>query len=176
MPWDHGGIPKALSDFLSNQPCSGSVLIPGCGSAHEALAFHRMGWEVDAVDFSEAAIEHARAVHPEVAARVRLGDFFDPAAFAATYDVIYERTFLCSLLPSQRPAYARRMEALTHPGSRLLGFFFFGPEDEPPPYPLDPEELSHLLAGRFIRLEDRPVTDSLPLFQGKERWQIWKRV
>ena len=32
-----------------------------------------------------------------------------------------------------------------------------------------------LLGDSFECLEDNPVTDSLPLFDGKERWQIWRK-
>jgi len=35
--------------------------------------------------------------------------------------------------------------------------------------------LRDLLEPAFERLEDRPVGDSLPVFAGKERWQLWRR-
>jgi len=26
-----------------------------------------------------------------------------------------------------------------------------------------------------VRIEDAPVGDSIPVFEGKERWQVWRR-
>ena len=37
-------------------------------------------------------------------------------------------------------------------------------------------ELDSLLASRFERLEDRDVPDSIPVFAGKERWQLWRKL
>jgi hypothetical protein len=35
-------------------------------------------------------------------------------------------------------------------------------------------DLSRLLGTTFERTADEPVVDSLPLYAGKERWQIWR--
>lgn len=32
-----------------------------------------------------------------------------------------------------------------------------------------------LLSRAFDRIEDAPVADSIPVFAGRERWQIWRR-
>jgi hypothetical protein len=57
----------------------------------------------------------------------------------------------------------------------LCGFFFFGPEEEPPPHPITDTGLRTIFGSAFAQIEDAAVPDSLPLFTGKERWQVWRR-
>jgi SAM-dependent methyltransferase len=173
MPWDFGGVPVALEDFLRRQS-PGRVLIPGCGSAYEVRAFVRAGWFVDAVDFSSEAVQRARALLGEEGAdRVRQGDFYAGSPHGP-FDLVYERTFLCAFPPQRWPAYAAQIRQSLRPGGLLAGFFFHGPEPEPPPYPLPVGGAGDVLGSGFERIEDTPVEDSLPFFAGRERWQVWR--
>jgi SAM-dependent methyltransferase len=153
----------------------GRALIPGCGSGYEVRAFHERGWDVLAVDFSPAAVERACDVLGPLAEKVVLADFFTHDFGKGRFGVIYERTFLCSLPPGRWPDYVRRMRELLRPGGKLLGIFLYGHEDEPPPYPLTEAEAQALFGPGFVRIVDEPVTDSLPLFAGRERWQVWAK-
>jgi hypothetical protein len=36
-------------------------------------------------------------------------------------------------------------------------------------------ELDALLAPAFERVTDEAVPDSIPVFAGKERWQVWRK-
>jgi len=173
-PWDFGGIPAALARYLRTTSPR-RVLIPGCGSGYEVRAFHECGWEVLAVDYSPAALERARRVLGNLADKIVLGDFFARDFGGRKFDVIYERTFLCSLPPEVWPQYGRRMAELLGGGAELIGLFLFGREDEPPPYPLTEESAQKLFGEHFARAVDEPVSDSLPLFAGRERWQVWRR-
>jgi SAM-dependent methyltransferase len=176
MAWDGGGVPRALTEFLTRHPRGGKALVPGCGSGYEIRALAAAGWDALGLDFSPAAVARARAIlGPLLAERVRAADFFTHPFPAGSFDLVYERTFLCALPPAEWPAYARRMAELAKSGGVLCGFFFFGPEAEPPPYPVAPAELDRLLGPAFARVADEPVVDSLPLYAGKERWQVWQR-
>ena len=175
IAWDLGGVPQALTGFLARRHPEGRVLVPGCGSGYEIPAFHAGGWDVFGIDFSAAAVDRARRLVGPLADRILHGDFFSHPFAAGGFAVVYERTFLCSLPPALQPAYFRRMAELVRPGGVLCGFFFFGPEGEPPPYPIAPDELRRSLAGSFELLVDDAVADSLPLYAGKERWQVWRR-
>jgi hypothetical protein len=65
---------------------------------------------------------------------------------------------------------------LLPPGGVLAGFFFFAQGDRGPPFPMhDQAELDALLAGTFEREVDLDVADSIDVFAGKERWQVWRR-
>ena len=111
-PWDFGGVPAALKSFLERSSIRGRVLIPGCGSGYEVQAFHTEGYDVSAMDFSPAAVEQAKRVLGVLAERIILGDFFAYDFGQRRFDLIYERTFLCSMSPSRWPEYVDRMADL----------------------------------------------------------------
>lgn len=167
-------MPAALTRWLGTAGSPGRVLIPGSGPGHEVRAFHEAGWDVLAIDYAPAAVERARAGLGELGSNVALADFFEHR-FGEQFDVIYERTFLCALPPTRWPAYAARMADLLRDGGQLIGTFFYGRNDDPPPYPITPEAADAVLGGRFIRMGDEKVTDSLEMFAGQERWQIWEK-
>ncbi len=175
MPWDFGGVPQSLKVFLERQRGPGRVLIPGCGSGYEIEAFFAKGWDAIGIDFSRLAVARARSLLGPLAGKVYEGDFFACPLIEGCFDIIYERTFLCTLLPDLRLRYAQRIAELIVPSGVLCGFFFFGPEDEPPPYPISQSQLEQLLGSWFEKIEDSAVEDSLALYAGKERWQIWRR-
>jgi SAM-dependent methyltransferase len=174
MPWDCHGAPPALGEFLRSAGRAGSVLVPGCGSGYEVAAFHRHGWRPSAIDFSPAAVDRARGVLGKLGTAVQIADFFADDV-GGPFDLVYERTFLCSLPPERRPGYIRRVAMLLKPKGRLAGFFVYGNESEPPPFPLDETEAISLFSG-FELIEDRPIPpeQSLPLFADRERWQVWQ--
>lgn len=175
MPWDFGGVPNALKRFLDKHPGPGRALIPGCGSGYEIEAFASAGWEAIGIDFSAVAVARARRRLGRLADKVIEGDFFRHPFGERSFDLIYERAFLCALSPERRPHYAQRLAALLAPSGLLCGFFFLGPQEEPPPYPIRQDQLGELLGGWFEKVENHAVEDSLPLHAGKERWQIWRR-
>jgi hypothetical protein len=172
-PWDQAGVPDAFRAFVARHDRR-SVLIPGCGSAHEALSLAQAGWPVRAIDFSAAAVAAARArlgAHADV---VEQADFF---AYEPPFvpGWIYERAFLCALPKSRWADYARRMAALLPPGGLLAGFFFLGATQKGPPFGIEREELEALFSPVFELIEDEPVEGSIPVFAGRERWLAWRR-
>jgi SAM-dependent methyltransferase len=172
-PWDFGGVPAALKSFLARSSASGRVLIPGCGSGYEVQAFHEAGYDVTAIDFSPAAVDQARKVLGALAKKVILGDFFKHDFERNFFDLIYERTFLCSMPSSRWSDYTNRMAALLPPGGKLIGLFLYGQQPSGPPYPLTDQQADQLFQRRFRRVKSELVTDSLPFFRGMEKWQEW---
>jgi SAM-dependent methyltransferase len=173
-PWDAGRVPDDLRAFVRSNPGTLRTLVPGCGSGREVRHLAEKGWEVTGLDFSPEAIAAARANAGPYADRIVLGDFFafDPGA---PYEVIYERTFLCAMPRRRWPECAARLAALLVPGGRLVGYFYFSDEPKGPPFGTSPEALHELLAPHFALEEDREVGDSIPMFRGRERWQVWRR-
>ncbi|MFL9873365.1 methyltransferase domain-containing protein [Paraburkholderia megapolitana] len=172
-PWDQAGVPAAFQSFATRHTDT-AVLIPGCGSAWEALWLANRGQQVRAIDFAPAAVDTARAqlgLHGNV---VEQADFF---AYQPPFTPgwIYERAFLCALPVARRADYAQQMARLLPPGGFLAGFFFFGMEPKGPPFGIDRAELDALLAQHFELIEDEPVADSIPFFAGRERWLTWRR-
>jgi SAM-dependent methyltransferase len=174
LPWDRGGVPAALRRFVEQSREPRVALIPGCGAGHEVAYLSEAGWDVTAIDFSPAAVKAAQAALGKWADRVHEADFFEfepprPVNF------IYECAFLCALPREKWPAIAGRWAELLPAGGLLAGFFFFDDAPKGPPFGAGPEQVRGLLSPDFELVEDRAVEDSVPVFAGRERWQVWRR-
>ncbi len=180
-PWDAGKVPGQLQAFAAQLPLPAErprpprVLVPGCGSAWDVRFLAQSGLDVLGIDFSLEALASARAMLGPHAGRVRRADFFAPIA-EAPFDLVYERAFLCALPRRLWADWAARVAELVAPGGFLAGYFFFDAGERGPPFALHSrEELDGLVESAFERLEDAAVGDSIAVFAGKERWQVWRR-
>lgn len=174
IPWDAGKVPGALRQCLPKLPPGARILIPGCGSAHEAYYLAENGFDVLAIDFSPAAVELARKNLARFAGIVQLADFFE-FDHGKPFDVIYERAFLCALPRKMWRDYAARCAHLLKSGGWIAGFFFFAETARGPPFGTSRQELDSLLQPGFECIDDQAVADSIDVFTGKERWQVWRR-
>ncbi len=173
-PWDAGTVPPALRAFATQLRRGSRILIPGCGSAYEACYLSEQGMDVLAIDFSPAAVETARrnlARFPDI---VKLADFFELEP-GAPFDLIYERAFLCALPPRMWDRYPARVASLLKPDGLLAGFFYFDQSVKGPPFGTHDAQLTALMSPHLDRIADSEVHDSIPIFAGKERWQVWQR-
>jgi hypothetical protein len=173
-PWDRGGVPQALRSFADAQQQPLRTLIPGCGAAYELAFLSDAGWDATAIDFSPAAVATAKTAVGPWNERVVQADFFTWQP-SGPLDLIYERAFLCALPRAMWPQVAARWAELLAPGALLAGFFFFDDVAKGPPFGISAERLDELLTPYFVCVEDAPVADSIPVFQGKERWKVWQR-
>lgn len=175
-PWDAGRVPAALQRFVARHAGRGRVLVPGCGTGYEVRELAHAGFDVTAIDFSVAALEAARRELGPLAHLVRHADFFAFDGDAPPFDAVYERAFLCALPRRVWGDWERRTAQLLRPGGLLFGVFYFDSNAKGPPFGIGAADLDAMLSGDFERLEDEAVEDSLPVFSGKERWQVWRRV
>jgi SAM-dependent methyltransferase len=173
-PWDQAGVPDAFKTFVAGRAPQ-NVLIPGCGSAYEALYLAERGFTVRAIDFSPSAVAAARVQLGARADIVEEADFF---AFEPSFapDWIYERAFLCALPKDRWTDYAARMAALLKPGAVLAGFYFLGSTPKGPPFGIERNELDALLTPYFELVEEHEVSHSIAVFAGREHWITWRRV
>lgn len=182
-PWNRGAVPQALRDFVAHSESLGSgtqhCLIPGCGHAHELGFLSEAGWQVTAIDFSSSAVATAKSQVGKWAERVQQADFFKFVPERAL-KLIYERAFFCALPPVMRKAVVERWAALLPAGGKVAGFFLLddaeGASKKGPPFRTHPQEFQTLMQVYFACLEDAEVSDSLAVFEGKERWQVWQRL
>ncbi len=151
------------------------MLIPGCGSGYEVVAFTQAGHEVHAIDFSRPAVARARQPSGSGAGRTdyRGGDFFTHDFAPASFDFIYERTFLCARPVAWRARIVQRNGELRKARGSLLGIYFSGETTEGPPHGLSSAAAAALFPPPFTFTLDLPLPDeeSLPIFKGSERWQ-----
>jgi SAM-dependent methyltransferase len=177
-PWDKGGVPLALQQFVAKAERPLATLIPGCGLGYEAAFLAQAGWDVTAIDFSPAAVANAKAVIGTWGKHVLEADFFQYQP-ALPLELIYERAFLCALPHAMRAQIVQRWANLLNVGGLLVGFFYVDDAPEPslkgPPFSISSGELHGLMSSYFELLEEAEVADSIPVFLGKERWQVWQR-
>jgi hypothetical protein len=174
-PWDRGGAPERLARYVAGwQGRAPVALIPGCGSAYELALMCEAGWDATAIDFSASAVAQGKAAVGRWAERVLEADFFAYAP-PKPLDLIYERAFLCAMPPAMWPSVAARWAALLPSGGLLAGYFFCADTVKGPPFGIPREELDKLLAPAFTLTAEEPVTDSLPVFAGRELWLEWRR-
>ncbi|QYF94730.1 methyltransferase domain-containing protein [Massilia sp. PAMC28688] len=173
-PWDRGGVPQQLRAFADSQQRPLRTLIPGCGSAYELAYLAQAGWDAVAIDFSLAAVAAARRAVGPWHSRVVEADFFHWTS-AQPLELIYERAFLCALPRAMWDRVAARWAELLAPGALLAGYFFLDDAPKGPPFGITQERLRTLMAPHFDCVEDVAVSDSVAVFAGKERWQVWRR-
>jgi SAM-dependent methyltransferase len=174
-PWDAGDAPTRLAVWLQAKEPGLKVLVPGCGTGYEVRLFAERGHDVLAIDFSEAAIEAARRALGPLSSRVKQADFFELQE--GPFDLVYERAFLCALPRALWPAWGTRVAELVRPGGALAGFYYLDDNPRGPPFGTSQEELKVLLEPGFELTAHEPVppVESIPVFRGKEIWQVWKR-
>ena len=172
-PWDFSGVPADFIRYANSlTPCP--VLIPGCGRAHEARWLAEAGWPVRAIDFAAEAVAAAREQLGPHADWVEQADFF---AYQPPFvpQWVYERTFQCALPLARRADYARHMAELLPAGGVLAGFFLIGDTRRGPPFAIERAALDALLLPNFECVEEHAPADAMALFEGRERWMVWRR-
>ncbi len=174
-PWDQGAVPGCLRTYLAGHPVPKRILIPGCGTGYEVAYFVECGADPLAIDFSPSAVARAQRQLGALAAHVRVADFFDASLDKENFGAIYERAFLCALPRRLWEQWAARVTQLLPAGGTLFGFFVEADSERGPPFGLKRGELAHLLNGSFVQEECLLPPDSIPVFAGKETWQVWRR-
>ncbi|MEU8682571.1 class I SAM-dependent methyltransferase [Streptomyces sp. NPDC048611] len=100
----------------------GRALDLGCGPGRNALHLASLGFEVDAVDLSPAAVawagERAREAGAEI--RFRCGDAFAPdTALDGPYDLVHDSGCFHHLPPHRRISYLALLDRVLAPGGHL---------------------------------------------------------
>ena len=111
--------------FLKLIPTGGRLLDAGCGSGRDALAFTRLGFQVEAFDASSRCVEHARRLTGLQIEQLR----FEEMDFDAEFDGIWACASLLHLSHGQlEEVLAHFHRALRKHGVVYLSFKE-GPED-----------------------------------------------
>jgi SAM-dependent methyltransferase len=174
--WEKGEASPGLADFLAARPHlpKGTVLVPGCGTGHDARAWARAGFTATGMDIAPSAIEAARAKTAEAGLRAdfRLGDFLHDAPFQQ-FDYVFEHTLFCAIQPSQRAGYVEALGRWLLPSGKYVAVFYMIPDTDGPPFGTTREEIRSYFSARFELLEDW-APRSYPNRTGLEWMTVWK--
>jgi SAM-dependent methyltransferase len=175
LQWEKGEPSPGLVDFLTERSslAKGSVLVPGCGTGHDARAWARAGFEVIGLDIAPSAVELSKQ-RSESAPRVefRRGDFLNDPPFQP-FDYVFEHTLFCAIQPSQRAAYVEALQSWLKPDGAYVAVFYLIPDNEGPPFGSTKEEIRRLFGANFELLEDW-VPRSYPNRAGLEWMTVWR--
>jgi SAM-dependent methyltransferase len=115
VPWRSGGLSDPAARFLSAYAPARSLLEIGCGTADDAVAIARLGFEYTGVDTSTEAIRVAAGRKNEHSFRFLSADVFkwEPRE---RFDVVYDKGLFHGLAgPRRRSTLVRRIARLLNP-------------------------------------------------------------
>ena len=125
--WDIGVVSTPLKDYFDQLSDKNiRILIPGCGTSHEAEYLHLNGFEnVFVADYALKALSDFSNRVPDFPRTNLLNtDFFK---IEDSFDLIIEQTFFCAIDREKRKEYAKKMSELLNQNGKLVGLLFDDP-------------------------------------------------
>lgn len=176
-PWEKGEGSPGLADFLrerSDLP-RGTVLVPGCGTGHDARTWARHGFVPTGLDIAPSAVRLAteRTALEGLPGTFRVGDFLRTPAFDQ-FDWVFEHTLFCAIAPEDRGLYPEAAARWLRPGGQFLAIHYMIRDKEGPPFGCTQEELVERFSPHFEWLGGW-VPRSYPNRFGLELMLWWRR-
>ena len=182
IPWEKGMPHPGLLFFVERHreifADAPRLFHAGCGYGRDASYLALFCSELTALDISEAPIDGAKKLYPEIKnINWHTADLFtwdEPEK----YDLVWEQSCFCAIPLERRQDYVRSVHALLKPGGLLVAVFFLNPDHPPeegPPFGVTREELNDFFAENFELLEDSP---NPPTYEGRENREtimVWRK-
>lgn len=179
-PWDHAAPHPALEAWLATHPPPANfrVLVPGCGTGHDARLWAKAGAQVTGLDLAPSALAQARSLAGSDPITWLEGSIFDPPkSLRHAFDLVFEHTCFCAIDPARRPDYVRGVHACLKPGGHLLAIFYLDPgRDSGPPFGVSCEELVRLFSPQFQIVERTPPPATFPGREGREELRLLRAL
>jgi methyl halide transferase len=177
MPWEKGEGSPGLADWLAAHPhlSRGTVLVPGCGTGHDARLWARHGFHVTGLDLAPSAVRLAdeRTREAGLRAYFQRADFLGAPAFER-FDWLFEHTLFCAIDPALRGNYVQAVLRWLKPGGQYLAVNYLIPDTDGPPFGTTREEQVERFSPHFELVEEW-VPRSYPNRTGLERMFWWRR-
>lgn len=196
-PWETNSVSRGLEfskeKILETNIQFSSALIPGCGSAHDAVFLRNLGFgKVVGLDISETAIKVAKrnidAVLDGEAQQQGISlitaNFFEWAP-QESFNFVFDYLFFSALDPPMRALWGASMKRLIPIGGTLLTVIFptFDAETDAeeslsvgPPYRVRMSDYRTVLEPEgFVVVSSERVTNSIKPRAGREVAVIWRR-
>ena len=147
--WDLGEATPAIKNYFEGiKDKNLSILIPGCGNAHEANLLLSLGFKnITVIDIAPKVVADLKEKFlGNENVSISCGDFFE---LEDKFDIIIEQTFFCALPPQIREKYVWKMHQLLKPKGKLIGLLFNRTFEQGPPFGGNIEEYKNLFYGSF---------------------------
>jgi methyl halide transferase len=156
---------KAYIDQLTDKNLR--ILIPGCGSGHEAEYLLKQGFQdVTVIDIAPLAVERIKLYLSDYQSiKIICADFF---THSGEYNLILEQTFFCALDPALRTKYVQKMSELLTQNGKLVGLLFGVQFPKNPPFGGSREEYLTLFSDKFKINFIEPCYNSVKPREGNE--------
>jgi methyl halide transferase len=156
---------KTYIDQLTNKNLR--ILIPGCGSGHEAEYLLKQGFQdVTVIDIAPLAVERIKLYLSDYQSiKIICADFF---THSGEYNLILEQTFFCALDPALRTKYVQKMSELLTQNGKLVGLLFGVQFPKNPPFGGSREEYLTLFSDKFKINFIEPCYNSVKPREGNE--------
>jgi len=174
--WDIGVVSTPLKDYFDQLSDKNiRILIPGCGTSHEAEYLHLNGFEnVFVADYALKALSDFSNRVPDFPRTNLLNtDFFK---IEDSFDLIIEQTFFCAIDREKRKEYAKKMSELLNQNGKLVGLLFDDPlYEEHPPYGGNKKEYASYFDPFFKFKVFDLASNSIKERSGRELFMILER-
>lgn len=176
--WDMDGATPLLDELLELARPLGlhpgaSLVVPGCGYGHDAMALEARGFAVTGLDFAPLAIQGAMQRYGNRVAWSQ-ADWF--TTHLGPWDAIFDHTCFVAMDPARRPAYVEACAGHLKPGGLwLAGLFHDVNGRQGPPHATPMAEMRTLAEARFEVLHLAHATASHPRRAGREFLLIGRR-
>ncbi len=177
MPWEKGEPSPGLVDFLAAHPdlTRDEVLVPGCGTGHDARAWAKAGFKVTGADLAPSAI---RLCQERTAAAGLKADFITCDFLAdkplRKFDWVFEHTLFCAINPDRREDYVQAVLRWLKPKGQYLAVNYLIPDTDGPPFGTTRDELVKRFSPYFD-LQKEWVPRSYPNRTGLELMLWWQK-
>ena len=168
--WDLNMVSPPLKkyfDSIDNR--NKSILIPGCGNAHEAEYLLENDFtNITIIDISPTVTNLLLKKLKKYAGQeltVICGDFFK---HTGQYDFIIEQTFFCALEKSRRVEYSIKMKSLLKKDGILAGLLFNKEFENSPPFGGSKSEYVKLFNAYFKFVSVKKCSSSIVERLGSE--------
>jgi len=181
-PWDKGTATPVLfelSEKASTYFKPGfKTLVPGCGLGHDVALLRILGLEAYGLDISETALNTAKELYSDLGDVWIIDDLFQLKDKDGSYDLIWEHTCYCAILPEQRTDYIKNMLRILKPGAYFAGVFFLDTGQAPdvgPPFSTTKDDVIQLFAPYFELIWEAKPNQSYPGRENREHAIIWRK-
>jgi hypothetical protein len=176
--WDIGHAAPALTTYAKQLKSKNiAILVPGAGRGHEVAYLWNNGFKnITVVDIASQPLSAIQEQLPDFPKENLIQtDFFE--WMGGPFDLIFEHTFFCALLPELRSAYVKKMSELLTLNGKLVGLLFDFPlTDFGPPFGGCTVEYLSLFSDKFSVRTLEQATNSIAPRAGRELFFIFEKI